>query len=256
MLKIWKPAASVKSKWQFVWRGNDRHEYTLTANTIIQRTCDTCVCSDRAHTPSHPWAHASTEITQVLSCFVASVYSAGCVHHTTTGGEWRAWGRQCRGGWGEGVEGGGACWSWRVESICIWHTDCSKYANRQTMTFAVLFFLWYCSLSVKSTKRWACVLLPFACACARFIHLPGASIFLSRPPPQRATPMLHKSHERLALAANCSLKGNFDVWKWRWGVFERKAYRCISARGGEKTVACLMMGAFLTSDSSLWLPYV
>lgn len=157
MSKMWKPVASVKSKWQFVCRGNDRHEYTLTANTIIQRTCNTSICSDRAHTPSHPWAHASTEITQVLSCFVASVYSAGCVHHTTTGGEWRAWGRQSWGGWGGGGDGC-ACWSWRVESICIWHTDCSKYANRQTMTFAVLFFLWYCSLSVKSTKRWACVL--------------------------------------------------------------------------------------------------
>lgn len=36
---------------------------------------------------------------------------------------------------------GGACWSWQVDSICIWHTDCTKYANRQTMTFAVLFLL-------------------------------------------------------------------------------------------------------------------
>ena len=244
MLKIWKPAASVKSKWQFVWRGNDRHEYTLTANTIIQRTCDTCVCSDRAHTPSHPWAHASTEITQVLSCFVASVYSAGCVHHTTTGGEWRAWGRQCRGGWGEGVEGGGACWSWRVESICIWHTDCSKYANRQTMTFAVLFFLWYCSLSVKSTKRWACVLLPFACACARFIHLPGASIFLSRPPP----PAGHAHAPQITWKARprCELLSQRQLWclKMEMGCLWKKGLQVYQCQGRGKNSGMSDDGCF------------
>lgn len=45
------------------------------------------------------------------------------------------------GGGGGGHGDGGGCWSWRVDSICIWHTDCTKYANRQTMTFAVIFFL-------------------------------------------------------------------------------------------------------------------
>lgn len=59
-----------------------------------------CIHSDRAGTLSHPWAQASTEIAQVLSCFVASICSAGCVH-TALGGEWQAWR-----GWG--VEGGGS----------------------------------------------------------------------------------------------------------------------------------------------------
>lgn len=45
--------------------------------------------------------------------------------------------------------------------------------------------------------------------------------------------MLHKSHERFALGANCYLKGHFDV-EMEMGVFE-KAYRCISARR-EKSV--------------------
>lgn len=143
MLRRWKPVvrclSEVKVAICLMRLENDTQEYTLT--TIIQCTCNTCIHSDRAHTPSHPEAHTSTEITQVLSCFVASIYSAGCVR-TAPGGEWQAWG-------GVGV----ACWSWRVDSICIWHTDCTKYANRQTMTFAVLFFLWYCSLPVKSTKR-------------------------------------------------------------------------------------------------------
>lgn len=75
--------------------------------------------------------------------------------------------------------GGGAHWSWRVDSICIWHTDCTKYANGQTMTFAVLFFLPYCSLCLKSTGRarvFACVF-----ACVRVAHLSGASISSAQP---------------------------------------------------------------------------
>lgn len=63
-------------------------------------------------------------------------------------------------------------------SICIWHTDCTKYANRQTMTFAVLFFLRYCNLSIVN-RMIACVLLrTYLCVCwfsvcapARCIHL-------------------------------------------------------------------------------------
>lgn len=41
-------------------------------------------------------------------------------------------------------------------------------------------------------------------------------VHLFKSAPTRVTPMLHKSHERLTLGANCSLKANFDVWKWRW----------------------------------------
>lgn len=55
--------------------------------------------------------------------------------------------------------GGGACWSWQVDSICIWHTDCTKYANRQTMTFAVLFLLVIFQSPYKVNKKVACMLL-------------------------------------------------------------------------------------------------
>lgn len=110
---------------------------------------------------------------------------------------------------------GGACWSWQVDSICIWHTDCTKYANRQTMTFAVLFLLVIFQSPYKVNKKVACMLLCMHLLCGCSVHTPARCVrrFKSA---QWATPMNHKSHERLGLAANCSLKGIFDVWKWRW----------------------------------------
>lgn len=149
-----------------------------------------------------------------------------------------------------GVRGGRAAfWSWQVDSICIWHTDCTKYANRQTMTFAVLFFLWYCSLSVKSTKReHAC-----CCAGARFIHLPGVSISLSRPnrPRPRCTNHMKGSPSlRIALSKATLMFENGDGCLWKKGL---QVYQC---QGRGKTVACLMLGAFLTANNSPWLPDV
>lgn len=56
--------------------------------------------------------------------------------------------------WGGGGAGGGACQSWQVDSICIWHTDCTKYVNRQTMgIFCVIPLLQYFSLPTESTQK-------------------------------------------------------------------------------------------------------
>lgn len=58
------------------------------------------------------------------------------------------------GGGGGGQAVGGACQSWQVDSICIWHTDCTKYANRQTMgIFCVIPLLQYFSLPTESTQK-------------------------------------------------------------------------------------------------------
>lgn len=90
--------------------------------------CCTCLHPDTAHTLFQPQAHTSTQTytsAVVLRCLYLLDWVCSCSSTR------RIAGQSC----------GGACWSWRVDSICIWHTDCTKYANRQTMTFAVLFFL-------------------------------------------------------------------------------------------------------------------
>lgn len=137
-------------------------------------------------------------------CFVASIYSAGCVQ--SSGGEWQ---------WGS-CSGRGACWRWRVDSICIWHTDCTKYANRQTMTFAVVFSLWYCSLSKQ--KEHDVAAYTFAWASARLMHLPGASISLSwirGPRPCSTNHMKGLPSVRIALSKATLMyeKGAGCLWK-------------------------------------------
>lgn len=84
---------------------------------------------------------------------------------------------------GESETAGGASWSWQIDSICIWHTDCTKYANRHTIGFAVLFFQRYCSLSRKSTEPWRvrARFCAYECVRAQVVHLPGVSISLSWP---------------------------------------------------------------------------
>lgn len=47
--------------------------------------------------------------------------------------------------------------------------------------------------------------------------------------------MLRRSHERIPLGANCSLKENFDVWKWRWvSLKERPTGVSVPREGGKR----------------------
>lgn len=59
-----------------------------------------------------------------------------------------------------------------------------------------------------------------------------------------------KSHERLALSANCSLKGGFDVWKWRWASLKERPTGG-GAMGGE---SCGMCDSGCFPDSSIYDP--
>lgn len=116
---------------------NDTREWVLTANIIIQCVIPACIKIKGIHfttqrPPHPPESHKH--------CRVLLLYLLGWVCSLSTRRRMMGVGKS---------RGGGACSSWRVAFICIWHTDCTKYANRQTMTFAVLFFLWYCSLSAK-----------------------------------------------------------------------------------------------------------
>lgn len=142
-------------------------------------------------------------------------------------------------GWGWGA---GSCW--QVDSICIWHTDCTKYANRQTMPFAVLFLLWYCSLSAKSTKEVACMLLHLRvrvrrlCTCQ--VHR-----FFNRP--HWVTPMRHRNHMKGSPSVRIALsKESFDVWKWRWVSLKERPYRWRCHGRGELQHAEQLSGVFLT----------
>lgn len=63
-------------------------------------------------------------------------------------------------------------------------------------------------------------------------------VHLFKSGPTRATPMLHKSHERLTLSANCSLKGNFDVWKWRWVSFKERPTGVLVPGEGRNSGMC------------------
>lgn len=118
----------------------------------------------------------------------------------------------------------------------------TQYANRQTMTFAVLFSLWYCCLSKQ--KEHDVAAYRFACASAQLMHLPGASIFLSwlhEPRPWSTNHMKGLPSVRIALSKVTLM------YEKRAGVFERKSYRCRSARGGEnqwhvwsRVLSCLL----------------
>lgn len=159
----------------------------------------------------------------------ACIYLAGCVHRTQ-----RRMAARGRDTWGR----------WRVDSICIWHTDCTKYANRQTMTFAVLFCLWYCRLSKQ--KEYDVAAYRFACASAQLMHLPGVPIFLSR---------LHElrpwstNHMKGLPSVQIALSKVTLMYEKGAGVFERKSYRCRSARGGEIQwhVWCWVLSCLLAS---------
>lgn len=93
------------------------------------------------------WPRAAGRIAQEPRCFVAVCLLAWVCSHCS---------RRRMAGTAGAVGGavGGACRSWQVDSICIWHTDCTKYANRQTMgIFCVIPLLQYFSLPTESTQK-------------------------------------------------------------------------------------------------------
>lgn len=117
---------------------NDTHEYTQTANPIIPCT-PACIQRELTHLPTHGPTHPPKSSAVVFCC----LYLLGwvCSQSSREENGRRGAAVVVRGGGGSRSGGGCICWRWRVDSICIWHTDCTKYANRQTMTFAVLFSL-------------------------------------------------------------------------------------------------------------------
>lgn len=126
------------------------------------------------------WPCAAARIAQQPCCFVAVCLLAWVCSHSSR----RRMAGTAGVGWGGPV--GGACRSWQVDSICIWHTDCTKYANRQTMgIFCVIPLLQYFSLPTESTQKGSRRPAgPPRCVhgLAGRVHLPGAAVVLSRGP--------------------------------------------------------------------------
>lgn len=81
------------------------------------------------------------------------------------------------------------------------------------MGFSV-FFPSDIAVSLSKVNKTIAHLSVCVCARTRTVHAPARCVHLFKLA-QWATPMRHKSHERLSLAKSCSLKGNFDVCNWR-----------------------------------------
>lgn len=212
---------------------NDTHGYTLTQLTVYMQCLHTFRQSSHTVPPTGPHIQQN----QVLSCFVASIYSAGCVR-TTPGGEWRAWVGET---WAAGVHVG-------VGRLILFafgtQTVQSMQIDKQWLLLCS-FSLWYCSLSASKQKRWCCVCI---CVCGCSAHTPARCIHLFKSPPAghaHAPQITWKAHPQ------CELLSQRQLWclKMETGVFERKAYRCISARGGEEQlhVWCWVLSWLLTA---------